>query len=257
MRPMEGSPGGELPPSLTTPITPAATFNTEEFRIFYLRNSALILSTLFIAGFVMQLLLSHMLAPLGGKSRTINSVYLAYLAVALYSLQSASREEKLSRYTFVGVPSSAVLSLTRLLRAISITRGSADDAAAWLDLGRGENGLVMKAASMILMGLVLTMTSADLDFESRVALVATPEALRLMLVWQAAVRAGGTRRIAWLAAKQAVVCCLVYLVGVGLAALHEMEARRVWSQIQSLEARCAWPQSTLLDQHCLLALFRS
>jgi len=249
------SPG--VPPTLASPTVPAAIFNTEEFRIFYLRNSAFPLSVLFVAGFFMQLLLSHMLSPFGGKSRTINSVYVVYLSVALYSLQSASKEEQLSRYTFVGVPSSAVLSLTRLLRGILITRGSADDAAAWLDLGRGENGLVMKAAAVMLMGLVLTMTSADLEFERRVALVATPEALRLKLLWQAAVRAGGSRRIAWFAAKQAVVCCLVYLAGVGLAALHEMEVRRVWSQIQSLEARCAWPKSTYLDQHCFLALFRS
>ena len=58
-------------------------------------------------------------------------------------------------------------------------------------------------------------------------------------------------------AKQAVVCCIAYLAGIGLAALHETEVRQRWLQIQSLEARCAWPQSTYLDQHCFLALFRS
>ena len=74
---------------------------------------------------------------------------------------------------------------------------------------------------------------------------------------QAALRAGATRRINECAATQAFVCGLAYLSGIAFAWLHEYSLRSVWQRVQSLEARCAWPQSTLLDQHCLLALYSS
>lgn len=230
-------------------------FGSEEFRIFYLRNSSLVLCTMLVLGCGVQLWLSHRLAPLGKKSQTINSVFVFYLGVALYNLQVASSSEKLSRYTYVGVPSTVVFCLTRVIRIISLARGSGAESVAWLSVGHGESGLMIRSFSQVLSGLVLTMTMADLAPLTRSTLVAAPEVLRLTLLTLAVARAGTTRRIVACAAKQAAVCGIAYLAGILLAATHERAVRGMWQRVQSLEMRCAFPESTFLDQHCLLAMY--
>jgi hypothetical protein len=185
-------------------------------------------------GVGIQFFLSHLLAPFGSQSRAINAVYVVGFVMTLYNINFATSTEQLTRY--VGVPSSFGLSLTRMMRAVSIAHGSPDEAASWLNLGRGESRVLVKAAGMFVQGTVIAMVSVGLPQDRRVALIATPEVLRLGLLVEAAWRAGGTRRIGAAAARQAAAGAVAYCTGVALSWSHEVLVWRLWKHAQTLEA---------------------
>lgn len=223
-------------PGSPEPLT--STFNCgPDFRAYYLRTTSMFLCTVLTIGVGIQFFLSHLLAPFGSQSRAINAVYAIGFFATLYNVAFATSTEQLTRY--VGVPSSVGLSLTRMLRAVSIARGSPNEAASWLNLGRGESRVLVKMAGMLVQGTVLAMVSAGLPQERRVALIATPEALRLGLLVEAAWRAGGTRRIGAAAARQAAFGAIAYCAGVALSWSHEVLVWQLWNHAQTLEVNNA------------------
>ena len=206
----------------------------EDFREYYLRTTSLVLCTALTIGIGIQFFLSHLLAPYGSKSRGINAVYIVGYSITLYNSIFATSAEQLARY--VGVPSSLGLSLTRIMRIISIARGSPDEAMSWLNLGRGESRVLVKVAGMLAQGIVLALVSGGLPQGRRAALLATPEALRIGLVMEAAWRAGGTRRIGAMAKRQIAAGTVAYCVGIALSWSFEVLLWRLWKQTQALEA---------------------
>lgn len=230
-------------------IAALPTEEDEAFREYYLRSVSLAVSTIFVAGCGLQLWLSHSLSNFGRKSGNINFVYIGTTVLSLYYVNAAaSSSEQLSR--FVGIPSSALFCLTRVLRAVSLSRASADDAAQWLGLGHRDG---RRTLASILSGALLAMVSAGMGQAQRAVLIAAPEVLRLGLLLQASARAGFTRRVVDCALKQALIGGLAFAAGTALNWMHEATVRHMWLQMQSLEA-CAVSQS-VVDQQCLLALY--
>ena len=225
-----------------------------DFRAYYLRNTSLLVGTLFITGLCSQLFLSTMWAPFGSKSRLINAIYIGTTILSLHNVHGASTSEQLSRQ--VGVPTSALFCCTRVLRMWTIRSGPPADAAAWLNLGRGDWGAGLKSLTAILLGMVLTMISAGMTLHARLVLILLPEALRILLLLIAARKAcdGQFQRRIWSSAgKQIAVGIPAFIAGIALSWLHETTIWRMWRRMQSLEA-CASSQS-LVDQQCLLSLF--
>ena len=230
---------------------PGVDESSLHFRAYYLRSLSLTLNAIAISGVCMQLGLSHLYSPFGAKSRAVNSIYMFALCVTIYNVHAASSTEQLSKY--VGVPLITMFCLTRVVRLYTLSRSSAKDAAAWLNIGRSEWGATLKAMCALLLGMLLTMMTVGLPLYARAGLIIMTELLRILLYVAAVVIAGPTRRIATAAAKQIVAGWVAFAAGIALSWLHEATVLQMWERMQSLEA-CASSQS-LVDQQCLLALF--
>lgn len=218
------------------------------FSVWYVRQLQWVLPVLGSLGLAVQLSLSFALAPHGSRSRAINAAYIAATAVLFYATQHD--DIQLSGLIIAWL-CPGLLFLTRLLRAVSIARGSAQDAATWLSLGRDQP--VSKCVGPILMGLILACTSVGQPPVQRLGTLMAVEGCRLGLVLLSTLKAGSTSRVVDCARFQAALGLVAFAGGATLATLHEYSVRRLWMRNARLE-QCTSMQA-LNDQQCLLDLY--
>ena len=169
--------------------TSAAAHELEGTRVRaqYMRDTRALIDSLMIAAVGLQMTLSASLAPRGSKSRSINAVWLLAAALLLGGVRLADSLE--SRGMWVGSIGACLLSLTRVQRAVQLARGTPSDARAFLKLGHGVLGSLRKTLpSTFSAGVLLTLLSTGAPSMVQLLHVMAPEAARVAILLQAALR---------------------------------------------------------------------
>ena len=220
----------------------------DQFTTWYVHQLQWVLPVLGGLGLLFQLSLSFALAPRAGRSRGINAVYVGATAALFYASQHGDIRLSALIYAWIGP---GLLISTRLLRAMEIARGSAQEAAMWLSLGRDRP--VSKCVGPLLMGLIVACSSVGQPPAQRLGMMVAVEACRLGIVLLSTLKAGSTSKVVECARFQVASGLGAYAGGAALATLHEVSVRRLWMRNARLE-HCTSMQA-LDDQQCLLDLY--
>jgi len=193
-------------------------------RAVYSQETQLLIDTLSILGVGLQLSMSFTLAPRGGKSRPINTVWVLGMVFVMAAVHCLDALEL--RGPLLGSCGSFILCLTRLQRALVTARGTPSDAGAWLSLGEGVYGTFRKSVlSTLVASTLLAMMSVGAPAAIQAAYLMIPEVCRKAILLQAALcarepKGEGGRVFLMSAMAQALIGCVSHVCGVAVCVWH-------------------------------------